>query len=161
MACFAIHPHKWKPDAVYHHTGTVYIISFVLISVFRACAAQTVAYTSHLYSSVFISPTASQGKCLVWRNPIWLRLLLLPLIVLALIPSIKENIGFGPAQVSGKGDQSVGSNHSWVCVYTVGMSSTYVGTYTRICASPHPHLSACIQNSECVLVYASAKPTVA
>lgn len=85
------------------------------------------------FTSVFICiPTASQGKCLVWRNPIWLRLLLLPLIVLALIPSIKENIGFGPAQVSGKGDQSVGSNHSWVCVYTVGMSSTYVSTYTRV-----------------------------
>lgn len=50
------------------------------------------------FTSVFICiPTASQGKCLVWRNPIWLRLLLLPLIVLALIPSIKENIGFGPA----------------------------------------------------------------
>lgn len=44
------------PDAIYHHTCTVYIISFVLISVFRACAAQTVAYTSHLYSSVFLQP---------------------------------------------------------------------------------------------------------
>lgn len=92
-------------------------------------------------TSVFICiPTASQGKCLVWRNPIWLRLLLLPLIVLALIPSIKENIGFGPAQVSGKGDQSVGSNHSWACVYTVGMSSTYVGTYTRVCAFRPPYV---------------------
>lgn len=56
VACFAIHPHKWKPDAIYHHTCTVYIISFVLISVFRVCAAQTVAYTSHLYSSVFLQP---------------------------------------------------------------------------------------------------------
>ena len=84
-----------------------------------------------LQPSRALSFVAYKEKCLVWRNPIWLRLWLLLLIVLALIPSIKENIGFGPQLSIGLWQRESACvkpiiQHLRLCVRTVSVSCTYI-----------------------------------